>query len=279
MRSVPARSGGGGWIRRSRPRGLIAWLIAAALALGAAACRDAEAPALRVGTTLGYAPLTFAENGEARGVEIDFARRAASELGRELRLVELPLTRLIEALLEGEIDVIMTGLSITDRRAARVAFCAPYLQVGQMALIRAAEFSERSDPSQVDRPEVRIGVKRGSTGEEFARARVRYAQVRVFDAIDEGIAGLRDERVDYFVHDAPTIWRIVGGLASDEAQLTGLYRPLTDEHLAWAVRPDDERLRAELNALLAAWREEGFVTQTLDRWIPVRKLTVDPPAP
>ena len=93
--------------------------------------------------------------------------------------------------------------------------------------------------------------------------------------IEAGVAALREGRIDYFVHDAPTIWRIVGGLKSDEDELTGLYRPLTDERLAWAVRPDDEALRSQLNALVQRWREEALVDITLDQWIPVRKITVE----
>jgi ABC-type amino acid transport substrate-binding protein len=261
----------------ARSKSLLALLIALLLGGGAICCGSGEAPPLRVGTSLGYAPLSFVEDGEMRGIEIDFARRAAEELGRELRLVELPLPRLIDALLEEQVDVVMSGLSITDERAEQVAFCDPYLQVGQMALIRAEEFEERSERANFDRSGVRVGVKRGSTGEDFAQSRLKRSEVRVFDTIDAAIAALREERIDYFVHDAPTIWRVVGGFASDETQLTGLYRPLTEEYLAWAVRPGDTELRAQLNRMLATWREEGFVELTLDLWIPVRKITIKGP--
>jgi ABC-type amino acid transport substrate-binding protein len=89
------------------------------------------------------------------------------------------------------------------------------------------------------------------------------------------VQALRDKRIDYFVHDAPTIWRIVGGLLSTETELTGLYRPLTEEYLAWAVRKDDAALADQLNTALAQWRAEGRLDVVLDSWIRVRRIEVD----
>ena len=79
---------------------------------------------------------------------------------------------------------------------------------------------------------------------------------------------LRAGRIDFFVHDAPTIWTIAGSL--EQRDLHGLYRPLTKEALAWAVRREDEPLRAALDASIAQWQEEGAIDPIVQRWIPVR---------
>jgi ABC-type amino acid transport substrate-binding protein len=89
------------------------------------------------------------------------------------------------------------------------------------------------------------------------------------------VQALREKRIDYLVHDAPTIWRIVGGFLSTETELTGLYRPLTEEYLAWAVRKDDAALADQLNAALAKWRADGQLDLVLDSWIRVRRIEVD----
>lgn len=235
--------------------------------------RGASRP-LRVGTAADYAPLSFAENGELRGVELDFARRLAADLGRTPEIVRLPWAELIPALREGRIDIIMSGMSITADRAELVRFCAPYLQVGQMALIRSAEFTERSAPAAIASASSRVGFVVRTTGEQFARAKLGGAKLVSLPSIEQGVAALRAGKLDYFVHDAPTIWRVVGGFASDERELTGLYTPLTDEHLAWAVRREDAALAERASAALDDWKRKGFVEEVLDRWIPVRKLSV-----
>ena len=50
----------------------------------------------------------------------------------------------------------------------------------------------------------------------------------------------------------------------------GLYRPLTDEYLAWAVRQQDKGLAAALNQSLARLKDDGTLGRILGRWIPVQ---------
>lgn len=249
-------------------------LVAIALALVAFPfAAGADEPPLRVGTAADYAPLSFEEKGQIRGVELDFARRLAADLKREPRIVKLPFAELIPALRDGRIDIAMSGMSITPERAQLVRFCEPYLKVGQMALIRRAEFSERSAKGAIGSASARVGFVAHTTGERFARAELPGAKLVGEPSVEEGVADLRAGKIDYFVHDAPTIWRIVGGFSSDEHQLIGLYTLLTDEQLAWAVRQADAKLAESAAASLERWKQEGFVEQVLDRWIPVRKIT------
>jgi polar amino acid transport system substrate-binding protein len=253
-------------------RRLVVGFLAAAVLVSVAEV-FAEPEALRVGTAVDYAPLAFEERGEFRGAELDFARRLARDLGREPQIVKIPWAELIPALREKRVDILMSGISITPERAELVQFCDPYLEVGQMALIRTAEWAERSPPGAIGSASSRVGFVVRTTGERFARAKLAGAKLEPMASIDEGVAALRAGKIDYFVHDAPTIWRVVGGFASDESQLTGLYTPLTDEQLAWAVRREDTELLRRINAALGTWKREGFVDEVLDRWIPVRKIS------
>lgn len=238
------------------------------------ACATPPAP-LRIGTSADYPPLTFTEDGEPRGVEVEFAQRLGQELGRPIELVQLPFDELIPALGGRRIEVIMSGMSITPERRSSVRFCVPYQRVGQMALIRAADYDRLSPPGAMEQPRSRVGFVRATTGERFARSALPKAFLVGYNAIEPGVAALRAGQIDYFLHDAPTIWRIVGGIDSEERELTGLYRPLTEEQLAWAVRRGDDELGARLDAIVERWKREGFVDETLSRWIPVRKLQID----
>ena len=89
-----------------------------------------------------------------------------------------------------------------------------------------------------------------------------------FEGVDAGIRSLRAGRIDYFIHDAPTVWRLAGDPTSRDLQ--GLYHPLTEEHLAWAVKPGNAKLLALLDATLAHLKREGLIEPIVDRWIPVR---------
>ena len=45
---------------------------------------------------------------------------------------------------------------------------------------------------------------------------------------------------------------------------------MTEEMLAWAVRPGDAGLAGELNRALSVMKANGTLNYILNRWIPVR---------
>lgn len=258
-----------------KKRCVCAWL-AALVAFPAVALAAED---LRVGISESYPPLAFTKDGAPAGIEVELAPLVGKELGRKVVLVPMKFAALVPALEAGRVDVVMSGLSITDERATKVRFTEPYLRVGQMALIRADDLDRAVDPEGIGAPGARVGVKTGTTGEGWARQNLPKAKIVSFDTVDEGVAALRADQVDYFVHDAPTVWRFTGRSDTRDEDLAGIYRPLTTEYLAWAVQSDDEALAAKLNAALKALRADGRLQEVLDRWIPVTKVAVVTDAP
>ena len=227
-------------------------------------------PPLRVGVSPDYPPVIFERDGAILGIEADLARRAGEALKRPIEFVRIPFPDLLDALEAGEVDVVMSGLSITPERSERVQFTAPYMQVGQLAMIRKRDIARFGPPHTIRRAGARVGYQRATTGEQFVAEALPFAESFAFDSVEAGLRSLRADRIDYFVHDAPTIWQIAGGLAHPD--LIGLYRPLTEEAVAWAVRREDQQLRAVLDATLAHLQREGMIDPIVQRWIPVRVI-------
>ena len=225
-------------------------------------------PALRIGVSPDYPPVIFEQDGEIVGIEADFAHRLGNDLRRPIQFVELPFEDLLDALEAGEVDVVMSGLSNTPDRADRVQFIEPYMEIGQLALIRNRDIGRFGRIQHIRRPGTRVGFQRGTTGERYVASSLSRASSFAFDNVADGLRSLRADRIDYFIHDAPTIWRIAGDVANRD--LHGLYRPLTTEQISWAVRRNDPQLATVLNATLAHWKREGFVDPIIQRWIPVR---------
>ncbi len=225
-------------------------------------------PALRIGVAPYYPPIIFEQDGEMMGVEAELATGVSVALGRGIEYVPMTRQELIPAVRTGIVDVAMSGISITPERASQVLFTQPYLQVGQLALIRIEDLQQLSAPNALRKPGVRIGYVDGTTGEAYVAEHLGNAESYAFSTVEEGVRNLRARRIDAFVHDAPTVWRIGAGI--DERELMGLYTPLTNESLAWAVSKSDPELVDQLNGLLDTWRESGQLDQVLNRWIPVR---------
>lgn len=261
---------------------------------------------LRVGTSAGYAPLTFKKDGTLTGMEIDLANAVGQQLNVPVQFVELPFEGLIPALTEGKIDVIMSGLSITDERSRQVLFTNPYVPVGQMGLIRVADLAEWSepntlydkhkvislghnditgdrvaDPAEWTRPRTLddkvIGVKQNTTGDRFVSTEFPHVNIERFDSIEAGVEALRAKNIDIFIHDAPTIWRLSAQYDTWDSGIMGLFRPLTDEELAWAVRPGNTQLAGSLNKALDALKQDGSLETIKTHWIPVQVTVGNPP--
>lgn len=254
-----------------RPR-LLTALVVASLGFGCAGVDLGRIfdvrPALRVGIAPTHPPLIFENEGAIMGIEADLARLLGQELGRRIKFEQVPSAELVRALENGDFDVVMSGMSITPERAERILFVTPYMKVGQLALIRSSDLIQLGHRRSIRQGGARIGYQRGTTGESFVADQLTRATSFAFADLDAGIRSLRAGRIDFFVHDAPTIWRLAGDPASNDLQ--GLYHPLTDENLAWAVRQEDTKLHTLIEAALSDWKEQGLITPILNRWIPVR---------
>jgi len=246
--------------------GAFAVLLSACMTSHPTSPSDMPALPLRVGVTPDTAPYVFQPPGQYdryEGIEIDLARRLAATLGRPLTLVPVPWDEQIPSLLNGRTDVIMSGMSITPARAARVAFGDPYLSTSIQAVVRRGDAERWKTPEALLQTSPRIGVKVGTTGEALVRERrpdeniVRYRRTR--DAIIE----LLNYRIDVYVSDAPIIEAAV---LSHPSELVAYPRVVGQQSIAWGFRPEDTQLRSAANAALAQWRGNGTLRQVLESW-------------
>lgn len=227
----------------------------------------ALADALRVGVSPDNPPLVYREEGRVVGLEADNIRAVGTILNRDMRIVEMAFGKLIPALEAGDIDVIMSGMRITEERARRVLFTRPYLEAGQMAIVHRDKVARFAQPWAVYREGIRIGVEPDSAGAAYAEEELPDARVSFFENPSAAFEGLRDDQIELYIHDATTSWRLA--VTDDNDDLLSLYRPLTTELLAWAVRPDDDRLAARLNSALDTMEGGGTLRYIRNRWIPV----------
>ncbi|RRJ83181.1 transporter substrate-binding domain-containing protein [Aestuariirhabdus litorea] len=227
-----------------------------------------QAAGLRVGTSGQYPPFSLQQEGKLSGLEIDLAHQLGHFLGQPVEFRVMPFPDLIPALESGSIDLAMSGISITPERSARVLFSAPVTHTGQMAIIHQRNIALLGEPWQLTRSGRRIGVKRGTTGEQLVTNEYPSAIMLSFDTIDQALAVLAAGEIDYVIHDAQTSWMITQDSAFNE--LISLNQPLTKEAIAWAVSPASRPLLAKLNGFLEQIQGNGELEPLLRRWLPLR---------
>jgi polar amino acid transport system substrate-binding protein len=252
-------------------------LLLAALLLWAGCAEDYYRPsgaqsdvppnALRVGVTSTYPPIVFRQAGQVTGVEADLARLLGPRLGRPVYFVEVLWDQQIDALLAGRTDIIMSGMSVTDARAVRIAFTEPYLEGGLMAAVRTEDARQYGSAEALLRTSATVGVIERTTGDVFVQRNFPNARRVALSIASDGALALRRRTIDVFVHDGPAIAWLV---SANEADLTGIWQPLNRENLAWGIRRDDPLL-AQVNDVLATWKRDGTLTDVLVRWLPYLK--------
>jgi ABC-type amino acid transport substrate-binding protein len=225
----------------------------------------------RIGISPGYPPLAYRFNDQLVGIEVEFARQLGKDLDKQITFVDTPWPELIPALLAGKIDIIMSGMSITEDRMKLVNFTEPYMQIGQMALVRTRDQAAYDNLERFFATTSRVGFVSNTTGEQVARAIFSKATLVPQPTVEDGLAALRRGAIDVFIHDAPTVWRIGGN--PGEKELTGLYWPLSEEPLAWAVRKSDVPLQFALTQRVKEWKLSGRLQQIMSQWITLRITT------
>ena len=218
---------------------------------------------LRVGITPDYPPVIFKTDNKILGIEIDLAFRLAAQLGRQVQFVELLWESQIPALLGNEIDIIMSGMSVTPARQVRIVFSEPYHQIKLWALIRAKDSFIYGSTVDIMQNASIIGVKKGTTGDAFVTKNFPSAQKIEFEDPTFAPPSLMRERIDVFVHDEPAVlW-----LASEnESELDPIPLDSPSEYLAWGIRRGDQALIDAVNTILQGWKDDGSLNRVLQRW-------------
>ena len=130
--------------------------IVATLAVSFAACGSVKDPdKLYVGLECAYSPFNYtqrdASNGAvpiyntnykpiarsyANGYDVMIAKQIADELGKELVIVKMDFDALIPAVKAGTVDLIIAGMSPTEKRKEEVDFSDAYYQSNLVLVVR-----------------------------------------------------------------------------------------------------------------------------------------------
>jgi len=204
-------------------------------------------------------------NGKWSGSEIDIANRLAKDLGvsaefKEYRDMEL----LIPALQRGEIDIIVSGFSITPQRALQVYFSAPYASSGIGLATNTKLTSGFSSLDSLNRPDVAIGVVSGTVSEQVARDLFSKASIKTFDDEAKAEDALVKGLLHAYVRSEPAP-RFMALRHPKEVDVP-VSKPLLGTREAFAVRKGDNEFVNFLNAWIAARDADAWLPSTHKYW-------------
>lgn len=229
---------------------------------------------LKVGINPDYPPFAVrTSTGGYAGFGVDLAQHLGATLGLAVQFVEVRPADVPEALVSGRVDLVISGLTQTAWRAAKVTFSRPYLTVTQAALVsrRLLEGAKGTDEerrrgtvtSYFDLARIkglRIGVARHTRPHRLARRFFRSAEIVPYDTIGEASQALIAGQLDAIAHDDPYI-RVWGALHPSQAGAFGpLLSKVTDEPYGIAMRKGDVEFMLWLDAYVDELHQDGTIT-------------------
>ncbi len=169
--------------------------------------------------------------GELIGFEADIARQLAEGLEVKPEFVEIPFSDLIGSLTAGEVDLIVSALSITPERARRVMFSDPYGQSDLELVVLLPNLPEGAEEQSYDMEGMSIAVVAGTTIEVEGRSRFPGSQIVTFAdlamARDAFLAGHVNAIIaskpypEYLVSRDPETYARIGELADQHRRGSG----------------------------------------------------------
>lgn len=227
-----------------------------------------KARILKVGVAVNSPPFAFRSDGQIQGLEIDLATQIAAFLGRRLEVVEISWEKLIPALEENKVDVVMSGMTVTQSRLYRVAFTKPYMRSGQMLLVRSSDLRRFSDGIySLMGTKPTIGLVKNTTGDFFITKNIHGASIVRFSTSADAVKALVKEKIDVVVHDAPIV-RYYSAVNETQKLIT-IPQMATEEYLAWAVAESNVELLQSLNSFVEVKAADGTLRKTIERWLRV----------
>ena len=221
---------------------------------------------LIVGTSADFPPFEFVnkETNEIVGFDIDIAKAVADKLGVQLEIKDIKFGALIPALQNGEIDMIIAGMTITEERAKVVDFSEPYFEADQAVLVKADNEEIKSADDLAGK---KIGVQSGTTGELWVdenlvkAGKVSEDNVKRYNKFIEAILALKKGDVDAVVIDKP----VAEAYAKTEGDVKVAFIIKTGEHYGIAVRKGSNLLPI-VNEVLKELKDSGKLDQLLKKW-------------
>lgn len=218
-----------------------------------------------VGVSFDSKPFSFIdEKGKVQGVEADLAKELAKKiLGDKNKVVfkNIYAQDRINAVSSGDVDIVISTMTITPKRKRLVNFSSPYFIAGQVLCVKKDGKIDTLD----DLINKRVIVILGTTGEKNIRQIAPNALIQGFatnlEALDEFKKGFADAIT---TDDA-----LLQGFVAENQDYTILPSRLTKEPYGIALKKSKETdsLKEKINEIIEEISYDGTLKAIKDKWI------------
>lgn len=223
-----------------------------------------EALHIVIATDATWPPMEYVnEKKEIVGFDIDLMKAVAKEAGFTVEFKNTAWDGIFAGLEAGQYDAVMSSVTITEERQKTMDFSIPYINAGQVLIVRADTQGVRV---LADLKGKTAGAQIGTTG-YFEIEKVQGVTPKSYDELGLAIEDLVNGRIDGVVADTPIAadYALQQSNYKEKLKIVGV--PFTDELYGVAVKKGNTAVLEAVNKGLKAALDKKIDEKLKDTWL------------
>ena len=236
-------------------------VAAASMALPVYAA-DLRGRVLNIGSDTTYPPHEFIEDGVVKGFDVDVVAEICERINCTPNWVTTAWDGIFAALADGQFDMVVSGVTITDERDKIVDFSDPYIIVQQGVLMRVEDEGETIDAFKSG--DLRLASQNGTTNAALGEELVGRDNLQLFDSFNNAVIAVQNGDVDGVIIDSTSAAAYEQEFAGE---LTVGITGLSSDPLGLVFQEGDG-IQDAFNEGLAMIKDDGTLQKLVVKWWP-----------
>lgn len=213
-----------------------------------------------IGVDATYPPFAVDNGQELYGIDIDLGNALAERMDIPVRFVNMGFDGLYDAVIDGQVDVVISALLVNSSRTNDVRYTQPYFDNGLVLVT-----NEDALQSMRDLPSYSLALEYGSNAHSesnFWAQRLDPFTIMPYELPQYALDSVRLSESDSALVDTTTYWLYL----SEHNQWQSNAHRVDNAFYAIATRYDREETWIWLNTTLGQLKRDGSVQVIIDRW-------------
>lgn len=197
------------------------------------------------------------------GYDIDLAEAIAKKIGVPLEVKEMQFTSLIPTIQNGQADLVIAAMYITDQRKEVVDFADPYMDTGMVLVVKAGDTAIKSVKDLDGKV---VGVKAGATSEKVAqelKEKGANITIKSYKETVDYLLDMENGRLDASINDL--LNQLEYNKTHPSVKIVG--DTFTKASLGIGVKKGDKEMIELINTVLKEMKQNGEAEKLYQKWL------------
>lgn len=253
---------------RREMKKIIALVLAMMMALSLVACGGGNADTsskIVMGTSADYPPFEFhiLDNGEDKivGIDVSLGEQIAKDMGKDFEVVHMDFDNLMTLMAQGNCDMVIAAMEITDDRATNADYSDPYY-ADLPPVIVTKKGNEGQYKSLDDFNGKTVGAQMATTKADIVTNDMKGATPQLMSSVVDLVNNLVNDKCDALVLDGAVANKYLAA-NPDLAAVNIDMGDAAEPYRVWVAKGDPKGLLPKINETIAKVTTDG----TMENWI------------